>query len=504
TDRALVEAVETGLLDEAVLDRAVGRVLRVVFRAGEALRTLPEAPVDPAANHRFARRTAAECMVLLKNVKNLLPLASGRRVAVIGPFARVPRTQGGGSSHVPSWSVDVPLDELRTYFPDAAYARGCGAEDAADEVDGTELEEAVRTAREADVAVLFLGLPDRIESEGYDRTDMLLPGGQVRLLEAVAAVRPETVVVLMNGSPVEMPWADRAEAILEAYLGGDASGGAVADILSGTVSPSGRLAETFPLRLEHNPSYLDFPGQGRTVRYTEGVFTGYRYYSTRKMEVLFPFGHGLSYTTFSYSGLRLSQIALLDNETLGVSLRVRNTGDRQGQEVVQLYVSPGESPVRRPAQELKAFAKIALEPGEERTVVFELDRRAFAWYDEPGMRWRTDNGTCRIRIGASSDDIRLEAGVVVCTSDRPEVCLDEYATLGELAEHPDLAPIVEEEIDRLRAGYGQSSLAAMGEGFAQTVLLTTPLRVMARQSAHGLDRAWMDRLLERCRQALQE
>ncbi len=499
TDRELVRAVESGQLDEGILDRAVERVLRVIDRRTQAQALIPAPSVDLADHHRLARQVAAECMVLLKN-EGMLPLSADQSVAVIGPFAEHARVQGGGSSRVPCWSADVPLEELRKLLPDVRYAKGCDPD--ADQGDPVLLDRAVRTAAEADIAVLFLGLPDRIESEGYDRADMRLPAVQEELLDAVLAARPETVVVLMNGSPVEMPWADRVPAVFEAYLGGSAAGGAIADLLTGRVSPSGRLAESFPFFLEHNPSYLHFPDEDRAVQYAEGVFVGYRHYTTCKTAVRFPFGHGLGYTTFTYSRLRFSQVALLEGETLTVSCRVRNTGDRPGKEVVQLYVSPCAGPVRRPERELKGFAKIELAPGTEQEVSFVLDKRSFSRYDVQRERWVSDSGVYTVRIGASCTDIRLEAGVAVYSTDRPAVRLDEYATLEELAAHPDLSPLIEEEVARLTDASRDPGLDAMGDGFAHAVLMTTPLRVMARRPGSRTDRAWMERLLAACREAL--
>ncbi len=500
TDRELVKTVESGLLDEGELDRAVERLLRVIDRRDQVQALIPAPSVDLADHHRFARQVAAECMVLLKNEGSLLPLAADKTIAVIGPFAEQARVQGGGSSRVPCWRTDVPLEELRKLLPDVYYAPGCKAD--AEQSDPELLELAVRTAAEADIAVVFLGLPDRIESEGYDRVDMRLPAAQEKLLDAVLAVRPETVVVLMNGSPVEMPWADRVPAVLEAYLGGSAAGGAIADLLTGCVSPSGRLAESFPYLLEHNPSYLHFPDEDRTVRYAEEIYVGYRHYTTCKTAVRFPFGHGLGYTTFEYSRLRFSQVAMLEGETLTVSCRVRNTGDRSGKEVVQLYVSPCAGPVRRPERELKGFAKIELAPGGEQEVSFVLDKRSFSRFDALQDRWVADSGVYTVRIGASCTDIRLEAGVAVYSTDRPAVRLDAFATLEELAAHPDLAPLVEAEVARLTDAPRDPGMDAMGEGFAHAVLMTTPLRVMARHPGSRTDRAWMERLLAACREAL--
>lgn len=273
--------------------------------------------------------------------------------------------------------------------------------------------EAVAVAKDADVAVLFVGLPDLIESEAFDRDDMKMPLNQNALIEAVTAVQPNTVIVLHNGSPIEMPWLSKVKGVLEAYLSGEAAGGAIVDILFGKVNPSGKLPETFPLKLEDNPSYLFFPGEGNVSCYNEGIYVGYRYYDKKKMEVLFPFGYGLSYTTFAYSNLQLDKTELKDTDTLTVSVDVTNTGAVTGKEVVQLYVSDPESFVGRPVKELRDFAKVELAPGETKTVTFTLDKQAFAYYNTVIHDWHVETGEFIIMVGKSSREIELEASVTV-------------------------------------------------------------------------------------------
>lgn len=410
----IVRLVREGLLPESVVDAAAARVLALVLKGAAQRR--PDATFDPEAHHTLARRAAAECMVLLKNEGGLLPLDPGRlaRVAVIGRFAEAPRFQGGGSAHVRPTRVDSPLAELKRLLGDRVavqYAPGYPAADG--EGEDALIQEAVAAARAADVAIVFAGLPEKAESEGYDRPHLDLPTAHNRLIAAVARAQPRTVVVLMNGSAVTMPWLGTVPAVLEAWLGGQAVGGAVADVLLGRVNPSGKLAETFPACLEQTPAYLNYPGEAGQVRYGEGIFVGYRYYDKTGIKPLFPFGHGLSYTTFAYTGLALSRQTLTDQETLEVTVTVRNTGPWAGKEVVQLYVRDVACTVARPVQELKAFAKVYLEAGEERQVRFTLTGRDFAYWCPERQAWHVESGEFEIRVGPSSAETPLRAVVTV-------------------------------------------------------------------------------------------
>ena len=408
-DRKVVEAVKNGTLDEACVDLCCERILRIVFRYIDNAR--PDTPWDLEAQHLLAADIAAECMVLLKNQDDILPLRRDEPVAFIGEFAAAPRFQGGGSSHINTFKTTSAL-EAANGLP-VIYAQGYSA--AEDTATDEQIAQAVEAALKARVAVVFAGLPDAYESEGYDRTHMRLPECQNRLIHAVAAANPNTVVVLHNGSPVEMPWIDEVRGVLEAYLGGQAVGLAEIRVLYGDVNPSGRLPESFPKKLEDNPSFLFFGGEPRATEYREGIFVGYRYYDKKKMDVLFPFGFGLSYTTFEYSGLRLSTDAMQDTDTLTATVTVTNTGKRAGKTVVQLYVADVESTVLRPVRELKGFEKIALEAGESRDVTFTLDKRAFAYWNTDLHDWHVETGDFRIEIGASCQDIRL-TGTVHVTS----------------------------------------------------------------------------------------
>ncbi len=406
---ALVEAVRASRLDEAVLDEAVRRILRVVALAQA---TPKDGKFDIDAHHALARRVAAEGIVLLHN-DGILPLADGGTVAVIGRAAVEPRYQGGGSSQITPTRVDLPLGELAGVAPASrfTYAEGYPEDDAA----RPELiDEAVALASASDVALVFVSMPPFKETEGRDRSDLDLSAQQVRLIEAVCEAQPRTVVVVSSGSSVRMvPWADKAAAIVETYLAGQATGGAVADVLYGVVNPSGRLAETFPLALEDTPAYLNFPGEFDTVRYGEGIFIGYRWYEARKRPVQFPFGHGLSYTSFTYGPLDLSASGIGPIDNLVVRVPVTNTGDRAGSEVVQLYVHHRAPSVARPPKELKAFAKAHLEPGETRVVELSIDRRAFAYWNEQRHEWSVEPGVCDVLVGASSADIRSQAALEV-------------------------------------------------------------------------------------------
>lgn len=407
-DQRVVNAVRAGELDEKDVNLAVERILTIHQRYLDNAK--PDTPWDKEAQHRLARRLAAECMVLLKNEENVLPIAKGESVAVIGKFAKEPRFQGGGSSHINSFKVESLMDALAD-AERITYAQGYDI--VTEEPDEAMIAQAVAAAKAADKAVIVAGLPDAFESEGYDRAHMRMPACQVELIRRVAQANENTIVVLYNGSPVEMPWIGCVKAVVEGYLGGQAVGGATKDVLWGDVNPCGRLPESFPHQLEDNPSYLTYGGEGDTAVYSEGVFVGYRYYDKKKMDVLFPFGYGLSYTSFAYSNLTLSSAAICDTETLRVSVDVTNTGSRAGKEVVQLYVGDPVSTVFRPIRELKGFEKIWLEPGETKTVCFELDKRAFAYWNTQIHDWHVESGVFTIEIARSSRDVVLAQEVTV-------------------------------------------------------------------------------------------
>lgn len=401
TDQLVVDAVRNGRLSEETLDRAVRRILTIVDRA---LSGRDESAVfNYEKDHALAREIAADTIVLLKNDGAILPLNPKAEIAFIGAYAAAPRFQGGGSSHTNAFRIENALDSARAYGANIGYAQGFSGE--ADETDPKMQAQAVELAKKSDVAVIFAGLPDSFESEGYDRTHMRLPDCQNALIRAVRAVQPNVVVVLHNGSPVEMPWAADVDGILEAYLGGEAIGAAVSDVLFGSVNPSAKLAETFPTHLEQNPSALNFPGDSKTVEYREGIFVGYRYYDAKKLEPLFPFGHGLSYTEFQYRNARIEEIDPVAAD-VRVAVDITNAGARFGKEVVELYIAPLKAKKKRPVQELRDFAKVALEPGETKTVRFSLGRRAFAYWETEIHDWYVAGGEYEIRFSASSRDCR--------------------------------------------------------------------------------------------------
>lgn len=431
-DRYIVEAVKNGSLDEALVDKCARRVLELIDKALE--NAYPELQWDKQRDHELAAKLASECIVLLKNERNVLPLDSKKKIAFIGLFTKEPRYQGGGSSHIDSLTVDTAIDCVKDYA-EVSYAQGYVTNE--DKTDEKLLAEAVENASRSDVAVIFAGLPEAFESEGYDRRHMRMPECQLELIDKVAKVCKNTVVVLHNGSPVEMPFSDKVSAIVEAYLCGEGSGRAVCDVLFGKVNPSGKLAETFPKKLSDNPSFLNFPGEGDNVYYNEGIFVGYRYYDFKELEPLFPFGHGLSYTTFEYSDIRLSHSEIDEDRDLTVEVTVTNTGKREGKEVVQLYVSDRESTVIRPRKELKGFEKVSLKPGESKKVVFRLDSRSFAYYEPSIGDWFTEYGAYDIMIGASSRDIRLTDTVYVNSEKRLPIHFDLNSHLGDIAQFPE-------------------------------------------------------------------
>lgn len=460
-DAEIVKAVENGTLSEQELDTAVERVLNLI----ELCTAHPESDGTPQweSDHELARRIECESMVLLKNEDSVLPLNRKDKIAFIGPFAETPRYQGGGSSHINSIRVTGALETARK-ITKVTYAQGFSI---SEDTDSPELlDEAVRIASEADVAVVFAGLPEYMESEGFDRKHMRLPDCQNRLIQAVAQVQPNTVVVLHNGSPVEMPWVHQVKGLLELYLGGEAVGAATADVLFGDKNPSGRLAETIPLKLSDNPSYLFYPGEGNVSEYREGIFVGYRYYDKKEVEVQFPFGYGLSYTAFEYSELNLNRSEINDGETLTVTVKVKNTGNCPGKEVVQLYVKDNQTGAIRPVKELKGFEKVSLIPGEEKTVGFHLDRRAFAYYNVEAHDWCVQNGTFEILIGASSADIRLSAAVRVKAEPPVKQKFTLNSTLGDLMDCPQAAPVVNQLMRLYEPTWSQED-GSLGEATAQ-------------------------------------
>lgn len=436
TDKEITEAVQNGTLAESVLNERCVELLNIIFRYEE--KRNKTAVFQRETDHETARRIEEECIVLLKNENDVLPLSSNEKVAFIGKYAKTPRYQGGGSSHINSFKVESAMDavEFLKNIKKENIIFAQGFDDVEDRIDEELMKEAVKTARNADTAVIFAGLPDNFESEGYDRKHMRMPDCQNALIEAVAEVQSNMIVVLHNGAPVEMPWIDRVKAVLEVYLGGQAVGGATVNVLYGNINPSGHLAETFPLRLQDTPCYLNYGGEHDKSVYSEGVFVGYRYYTSKDMEVLFPFGHGLSYTTFSYGNFSVSQENMKESEKLTVSVDVTNTGERTGKEVIQLYVAPKGGTIIRPVRELRAFEKIELAPGETKTVKFILDRRAYAYWNTEIHDWHVESGDYEIQIGKNAQEMVLSKSVYIESEIVIPKLFTMNSTMGEIMDNP--------------------------------------------------------------------
>ena len=500
-DAQVVEAVRSGDLDEAVLDQAVRRLLTLLSRALPAAGT--DAPVDAAAHHALAREAAAAGSVLLKNDpvdgNPLLPLraADAPGILVVGEFARTPRYQGAGSSQVNPTRLDDALTSIADLTgTEVTFAPGFTIEGVTEGDDAQLREEAVTAARGATTVVLLAGLPAADESEGYDRGHMDLPANQVELIHALAAANPRLVVVLANGSAVTVAgWQDDVPALLETWLGGQAGGGAVADVLFGAQAPSGRLTETIPTDLRDTPAYGSFPGELGHVRYGEGVLVGYRYYDTKGIEVAYPFGHGLTYTTFDHGDVTAVVDGEGDATTVTVRARVTNTGDRAGAEVVQVYVGDPESAVMRPERELKGFVKVALEPGESREVEVVLDARDLSYWHPTLRAWTLEAGEFVVSVGASSRDLRGQVTVQVAA---PALAapLSDDSTFGEWLEHPVGGELLRAELARPETpGAGADGELEIDETMAK-MMLDMPVRVIANFAGMLFDRDGLARLLD--------
>ena len=447
TDKLIVKAVQNGELEESVLDTAVERILTMVDKYLTARKGIDPASMvhplpssvergyDVAAHHALARTTAEQSAVLLKN-EDILPLQKDKKIAFIGEFAKVPRIQGGGSSHINNTWIESALDAAGD---SVSYAQGFHIDE--ETTDETLLQEAITLAKESDVAVIFAGLPDSFESEGFDRTHLNMPANQNELIARISEVQPNVVVVLHSGSPIAMPWLDKVAGVLQMYLAGQASGGAAVNLLFGDATPCGKLAETFPLHLEDNPSYLNFPGKREKVCYQEGVFIGYRYYDKKKMDVLFPFGYGLSYTDFTYSNMKVTVNGknaadvdvIKETDEIVVSADITNTGNCDGAEIVQLYIKNPVVYEIRPEKELRDFAKVFLKAGETKTVTFTLNARAFSYYETRIHDWYAESGDYEILLASSSRDIRLQDTVSITGSKKIPFVAD-YVTTCEDVE----------------------------------------------------------------------
>jgi beta-glucosidase len=446
----IIDAVRNGTAAEEALDSAVERILRIVSRAMNEKKQ--NAVYDKAAHHRLAKEAALESMVLLKNENKILPLAKSGSIAVIGALAKEPRYQGAGSSRINPTRIDIPFEEMQKTAAGAAFTYCAGYALDTEAVDDALINAAKETAANAAVCVIFAGLPASMDSEGKDRKHLRLPENQNVLIKEISALQRNTIVVLCNGSALEMPWIGEVQGVLEAYLGGQAMGSAAAEILFGDVNPSGKLAETFPVKLSHTPCYINFPGEKTKVEYREGIFTGCRHYDQTETEPLFPCSYGLSYTTFEYSDLRLDKKEMPDTERLGVSVKIKNTGTAAGKETVQLYVRDSGSSVLRPVKELKGFEKVELAPGEEKDIAFTLTKRAFAYYHTGLKDWFVETGYFEILIGGSSRDIALTGTVRVTGTIREQKNYTVDSTLADIKDEPAAADLLKMMSGNLQGG----------------------------------------------------
>ena len=517
-DASIVEAVKSGELSEEALDKAVENILKWVEKFVE---NRQEEIFDRDADHEKAVRVEEECIVLLANdvivegvteinedgelfgenmvEKPVLPLSPDEKIALIGGFAETPRFQGGGSSHINAHKVVSAVSVMKDYSDNITYAEGFPYD--ADVFDEKKFAEAIEIAKEADKIVVFAGLPDVFESEGYDRQHMRLPDCQNELIDQLLELGRPVIVVLHNGSPVEMPWADYVAGIVEAYLGGEGVGEAVMNVLYGRVNPSGKLAESFPIKLEDNPSYLNFPVARHKVNYAEGVFVGYRYYDTKKMEVLFPFGHGLSYTEFEYSNMK---VELPDNsynmdseEKLHITVDVKNIGKVKGKEVVQLYISDRTGVINRPVHELKGFEKVELEPGQTLSVAFDLDKRDFAWYSTQIGDWYASPGKYVIQIGKSSRDIVFEEEIELTGGFQLPPIIDQDVQLGELLSYDKTKGFTMECFGKASTQFSGAESEEEMDEMTRAMLEYMPIRTL--RSFGELDNEKIEKILEELR-----
>lgn len=440
TDDQIVAAAKDGRIPAAQLDKMAQGMIDLVAKARPAM-SRDGYRYDVDAHNEIARQAAVESMVLLKNEDATLPVAKSAKIAVIGEFARTPRYQGAGSSLINPTKLTSFLDAIEERGVAADFAPGFTLDDAAQ--DPALTEQAVTAAEQADVVLLFLGLPAAYESEGFDRTTLDIPAKQVEVLEAVAAANPNVAVVLSNGSVVSMPWQGRAKAILETWLLGQAGGAALADVIFGDEAPSGKLAQTIIDDVNDDPSAMNWPGEEGHVDYGEGVFVGYRYYDTFRKQVTYPFGYGLSYATFDVHDATVAKTGPRDAE---VTVTVTNTSDVAGAETVQVYVAPPKAKVARPVHELKGFAKVSLASGESKSVTIALDDRAFAYWSERFNDWHVEGGTYTVEVGVSSRDIVSRLDVEI-DDDGKIMNLDEWSTFGEWLDDPIGAPILQHVLD---------------------------------------------------------
>lgn len=422
TDQEIIQAVKDGTIKKEVLNAAVRRILKVILDTSKTMEE--EYKYDREAHHALAKEAASEGIVLLKNKDDILPLMKECKVAIVGEFAKIPRYQGSGSSLINPHRIDSPFDQIKSISESNSILYAKGYDTKSDRINMELLNEAINKAQVAEACIVFAGLPEIYESEGFDRQHMKMPENHNFLIGKISEVNDQVIVVLNNGAPVEMPWLNRVSGIIEAYLSGQAGAGAIAEVLYGVINPSGKLAETFPYVLEDSPTDQYFPGSRHVVEYRESIYVGYRYYDTANKEVMFPFGYGLSYTSFEFSDISIDKKEINETDQLKVKCKVENTGDVYGKEVVQLYVRDVESSVHRPLKELKAFKKIGLHPNEVKEVSFILTSRDFSFYNTTTKKWCTETGAFEILIGNSSRTIYLEETLMFHSIDLQEIIMN--------------------------------------------------------------------------------
>ncbi|MCP4755855.1 MAG: glycosyl hydrolase [Proteobacteria bacterium] len=491
--REIVEAVSSGKLDRAVLDTCVRRVLTLVHKGLEGRKS--GFKVDFKKNHEVARKVAAESAVLLKNQEKILPLDADAigSIAVIGEMAKKPYYCGGGSSILNPAVEDIPLDEIKMQVKSGTKVTYAAGYDQKDNDSPALIKEAVAAAKTAEVAIVFARLGHDVETEGYDRTHLSLSGQQLKLIKQVAAVQPNTIVVVTNGSAIDFrDWIGDVKAVLEVWQGGQGMGRAAADIVFGKVNPSGKLSETFPLKLADEPSHIGPPNDLNEMVYGEGLFIGYRYYDKKEKDVLFPFGYGLSYTTFDYSDLKLDQERIGETDSLQVSFKVKNTGAVAGSEVAQVYVSDRESRLVRPLQELKGFAKVRLDTGQEKEVALTLIPRDFQYYDPTFKAWVSETGDFEVRIGASSRDIRLEGAVQMESKQEFRRTFHRESLIKEVLADKKGA----EAVSRLVSQPPFSDMMSERSGDSSPMFMNLPVSRLIGLSGGVFNEEAIDRLLE--------
>lgn len=469
TTERVIDSVKDGTLDEAKLDTAALRILRTVENYHVNARKVEQ--YDKNEQHDFAKKIAEDGMVLLQNDAHLLPINNSEKISIIGELAENPRYQGSGSSHVNAYKIVTPLKIAKNSDYQIKYARGYKL--AEDVVDQNLVKEALDTAKTSDKVIIFAGFPDQMESEGFDKKTIDLPSNQNELISQISKVNSNIIVVLQNGSAVTMPWKNEVKSILETYLAGEAVGEATWEILTGAVNPSGKLAETFPNKIEDTPSYGTFNASLREENYHEGIFVGYRYYDSKRLNVNFPFGHGLSYTSYKYDNLKVTE----SGDHVNVSLDVSNTGKVSGKETVQLYIQNLTSPVEVPVRELKAFTKVDLVPNETKTVKLTLNRRSFAWFDSLINTWRVDNGKYVISLGSSSRDIRLNQDIEIGLGSDVDQSISGDTYLSEIIGRTDL----EDALNESGINKVIKSVTSMGDN--QEMMSNTPLRSVIMMGA---------------------